>query len=220
MLEELHVANLGLLADARLEPGQGLVVVTGETGAGKTMLLGALQLLAGDTARRDRVGPAADDLFVEGRFATPDGERVAARKVTREGRSRAYVDGSMATAAQLGESFGAMMEIVAQHDALRLATIEGAAAIGLEREIGSLEVGKKADLVVLDTGRPELWAAAPVDLHDLVAFSACRAHVRHVFVEGEQLVEDGRLTHFDLDTVQREAGRAVRSLLKRSGLAL
>ncbi|NND04146.1 MAG: AAA family ATPase [Acidimicrobiia bacterium] len=125
MLEELHVANIGLLADARLEPAGGLVVVTGETGAGKTMLLGALQLLAGDTARRDRVGPASEELFVEGRFSTPDGERVAARKVTKEGRSRAYVDGSMATAAQLSEAFGSLMEIVAQHDALRLATPAG-----------------------------------------------------------------------------------------------
>ncbi len=122
MLEELHVSNLGLLTDARIEPGRGLVVVTGETGAGKTLLLGALQLLAGDTARRDRVGPASDELVVEGRFMTANGERVAARKVTREGRSRAYVDGSMATASQLVEAFGSLMEIVAQHDALRLAS--------------------------------------------------------------------------------------------------
>jgi len=142
MLEELHVANLGLLADARLEPGSGLVVVTGETGAGKTMLLGALQLLAGDSARRDRVGPASAELVVEGRFSTADGERVAARKVTKEGRSRAYVDGSMATASQLGEAFGSLMEIVAQHDALRLATPAGV----LDLVDGSLSAKSKLRL--------------------------------------------------------------------------
>lgn len=125
MLDEIHVSNLGLLADARLEPGRGLVVVTGETGAGKTMLLGALQLLAGEPARRDRVGPESDELVVEGRFAIKDGERVAVRKVTREGRSRAYLDGTMATATQLSEELGVLIEIVAQHDALRLATPSG-----------------------------------------------------------------------------------------------
>ncbi len=125
MLEELHVANLGLLEDARVEPGAGLVVVTGETGAGKTMLIGALQLLGGGAARRDRVGPGGDELLVEGRFATADGERVAARRVTREGRSKAYEDGAMVTATRLSEEFGPLLEIVAQHDALTLARPAG-----------------------------------------------------------------------------------------------
>jgi len=129
MLEELHVSNLGLLEDARIEPGPGLVVVTGETGAGKTMLLGALQLLGGEAARRDRVGPAGPELLVEGRFNTADDERVAARRVTREGRSRAYEDGSMVTAQRLGEVFAPLMEIVAQHDALTLARSTGVLAL-------------------------------------------------------------------------------------------
>jgi cytosine/adenosine deaminase-related metal-dependent hydrolase len=105
-------------------------------------------------------------------------------------------------------------------DALRLATAEGAAAIGLGKEVGSLEIGKRADVVVLEADRPELWASASVDLHDLVAFSASRAHVRHVFVDGEQLVEDGRLTHFDLGEVYRGAQAAMKALLERSGLEL
>ncbi len=105
-------------------------------------------------------------------------------------------------------------------DALRLATAGGAEALGLGDEIGSLEVGKRADLVVLETDSPELWASSKVDPHDLVAFSASRAHVRHVFVGGEQLVEDGRLAGFDLETLRREATRAMGALLKRSGLDL
>ncbi len=105
-------------------------------------------------------------------------------------------------------------------DALRLATAEGAAALGMSRQIGSVEVGKQADLVVLATDRPELWAAPQADLHDLVAFSASRAHVRHVFVAGEQLVEDGRLTHLDLLEIRREADRACAAQLERAGLDL
>lgn len=103
-------------------------------------------------------------------------------------------------------------------DALRLATSGGARAIGLEREIGSIEVGKRADVVVLSLDRPELWASSEVDLHDRIAFAASGAHVRHVFVDGEQLVDDGRLTHLDLDEIRREADRTSKQLLERSGL--
>jgi cytosine/adenosine deaminase-related metal-dependent hydrolase len=104
-------------------------------------------------------------------------------------------------------------------DALRLATSEGARAIGLHREIGSIEVGKRADLIVLSTDRPELWAAPGADPHDRIAFSASGAHVRHVFVDGEHLVEDGRLTRLDLDEVRREATRCAKELVRRSGLS-
>ena len=130
MLEELHVSNLGLIAEARVEPGPGLVVVTGETGAGKTMLLGALGLLGGESARRDRVGPAADAALVEGRFVDGEGaETVVARRVTAEGRSRAYEDGAMVTARHLADVVGPRIEIVAQHDALRLARSGGILAL-------------------------------------------------------------------------------------------
>jgi len=105
-------------------------------------------------------------------------------------------------------------------DALRLATSEGAEAIGLGEAVGTVEVGKRADLTVISTDRPELWAAPEADLHDLVAFSASAAHVRHVFVDGEQLVEDGRLTHLDLELVRREAERTVRELLLRADVDL
>lgn len=101
-------------------------------------------------------------------------------------------------------------------DALRLATIEGAEAIGLASKIGSLEVGKQADLVILDTGAPEMLAAAGADPHDIVAFSASRARVRHVFVDGEQLVEDGRITHFDFDALRKEATRSLAKLVARA----
>ncbi len=105
-------------------------------------------------------------------------------------------------------------------DALRLATSEGARALGLDAETGSLEPGKAADLVVLAPDRPELLAAPSVDPHDLVAFGASRASVRHVLVAGEPLVEDGRLTRLDLAKVRRRAAGSLAALLKRSGLEL
>jgi 5-methylthioadenosine/S-adenosylhomocysteine deaminase len=105
-------------------------------------------------------------------------------------------------------------------DALRLATSEGARALGLEDEVGSLEVGKRADLVVLDLARPELVAAPQVDVHDLVAFSASPATVRHVLVDGELLVEDGRLTRLDLDEIRAQAAKSLDAVIRRSGLTL
>lgn len=105
-------------------------------------------------------------------------------------------------------------------DALRLATHGGARALGLQEEVGSLEPGKRADLVVLEAETADMWASPKADLHDVVAFSACRSHVRHVFVEGEALVEDGRLTHLDMAMIRHQAERSMGALLERSGLEL
>lgn len=119
MLEELLVENLGIITSSRIEPGPGLVAVTGETGAGKTLLLGALHLLRGDAARSDRVGPQGDEARVEGRFAIGGDEVVVARRVGA-GKSRAYVDGSMVPAKALAERLDSMVEIVEQHEHVSL----------------------------------------------------------------------------------------------------
>ncbi|HZI63264.1 MAG TPA: amidohydrolase family protein [Thermoanaerobaculia bacterium] len=105
-------------------------------------------------------------------------------------------------------------------DALRLATSEGARAIGLERELGSLTAGRHADVVVLDGRRPELWAAPEADPHDVVAFGGARAAVRHVLVGGELLVENGRLTRLDLAEIHRQSEVHLAALLRRARIEL
>lgn len=119
MLDEIAIDNLGLIDSVALSFQPGLVVVTGETGTGKTMLVGGLRLLLGDKARREAVGPHRDSAVVEGRFVTNDREVVGRRVVTSQ-RSRAYVNGEMATVDQLRKELGAHIEIVAQHDQLLL----------------------------------------------------------------------------------------------------
>lgn len=119
MLDELIVENLGLIDSAHLEPGSGLVAVTGETGAGKTLLLGALRLLRGDAARTDRIGPSGDESRVEGRFLVDGAELVVARRVN-SARSRAYLDGSMVPAGMLADKIGRLVEIVGQHEHLTI----------------------------------------------------------------------------------------------------
>jgi DNA repair protein RecN (Recombination protein N) len=127
MLDELIVKNLGIIEEAHIEPGAGFVVVTGETGAGKTMLLGALRLLMGAPSRREAVGPFSDDAVVDGRFLFgPEDEVTLRRRVTAEGRSKAYVDGSMVPAKALQERTAARVEVVGQHDHMLLTTSLGA----------------------------------------------------------------------------------------------
>ena len=105
-------------------------------------------------------------------------------------------------------------------DALRLATSEGADAVGLGHQVGSVEVGKAADLVVLSSDRPELVAAARVDPHDLIAYGGSRASVRHVLVAGEALVQDGALTRLNLDEIRAQASRHLELLLQRAEIEI
>jgi len=119
MFDVLSVTILGLIAEARIEPGPGLIALTGETGAGKTLLLGALRLLRGDTARTDRIGPAADEARVDGRFLVAEEEITVARRLTPS-RSRAYLDGVMSPVGALAERLGKVVEIVGQHEHITL----------------------------------------------------------------------------------------------------
>ncbi|GBD83742.1 DNA repair protein RecN [bacterium BMS3Abin02] len=120
MLDELKVENLGILDEVTIEPGPGLVVVSGETGAGKTLLLGALRLLMGGRVSTDTIGPRTAEAMIEGRFVIDHEEMVLARRVTA-GRSRAYVDGHMVPARTLEERTQSLIEIIGQHDRLKLA---------------------------------------------------------------------------------------------------
>src|SRR3954469_20709170 len=101
MLTELRVRDLGVIADLTLVLDAGMTALTGETGAGKTLVVEAIELLMGGRADGVLVRHGADEARVEGRFVVDDEERVLGRVVPASGRSRAYVDGRLATAAQL-----------------------------------------------------------------------------------------------------------------------
>jgi DNA repair protein RecN (Recombination protein N) len=120
MLTHLRVRNLGVLEDASIAPGAGFTVITGETGAGKTLLLGALRLLVGERAKQTTVGPFADEAMSEGLFEEGSGEFGVTRVVPRDGKSRAYLDGNLVAAGILAERLGSVVEIVGQHDKMLL----------------------------------------------------------------------------------------------------
>ena len=119
-LDELALTNLGVIDSARIEPTPGLVVVTGETGAGKTLLLGAIELLLGLPARSGLITAGSDDATVEGRFLVDGEEITVTRRLAREGRSRAYLDGSMVPLKVVAERIADLVEIVAQGDQFAL----------------------------------------------------------------------------------------------------
>jgi DNA repair protein RecN (Recombination protein N) len=134
VLYELRVENLLLMESAELRLAPGLNVLTGETGAGKTLLAHALDLLLGGKARAGIVREGAAEAYVEGVFELPPGlvaggderipadaeELVLARRVWPDGRTRAYVCGRTATVADLRELGSRMLSFYGQHEHRRL----------------------------------------------------------------------------------------------------
>jgi DNA repair protein RecN (Recombination protein N) len=116
VLTELHIEDLGVIARLDLTLGSGLTAVTGETGAGKTMLVEALELLVGGRADASIVRPGATEARVDGRFVAGDTELVLTRVVPAEGRSRAYVDGRPSTVGALAEAAAGLVDLHGQHD--------------------------------------------------------------------------------------------------------
>ena len=115
MLSELHIENLGVIEKLDLSIGEGLVALTGETGAGKTMLVEAIDLLVGGRADASVVRTGCEEARVEGRFVSDENEVILCRVVPVTGRSRAYVNGRLATVAQLAEYGAELVDLHGQH---------------------------------------------------------------------------------------------------------
>ncbi|HUB35946.1 MAG TPA: DNA repair protein RecN [Solirubrobacteraceae bacterium] len=146
MLVELTVENLLLIEHAQLRLAPGLNILTGETGAGKTVLAHALDLLLGGRARTGIVRPRAPEVYVEGIFELPEhlreelgerlparareeGEIVLARRVGADGRTRAYIGGRSATVAELRDVAMRLISFYGQHEHHRLTLAGGQLAI-------------------------------------------------------------------------------------------
>src|SRR5947207_7062029 len=101
MLRFLKIDHLAVIDAVEVEFGPGLNVLTGETGAGKSILVEAVGLLLGDRASGDLVRTGEDAATVEAIFESDDGELLVRREITAQGRSRAFIDGALATAGAL-----------------------------------------------------------------------------------------------------------------------
>jgi len=115
VLSELHIENLGVIEKLEIVLTNGLTALTGETGAGKTMLVEAISLLVGGRADASIIRPGAQEARVEGRFTDANGEVVLSRVIPLDGRSRAYVNGRLATVGNLAEHGVALVDLHGQH---------------------------------------------------------------------------------------------------------
>ncbi len=137
MIEEMRIRELGVIRDARLPLGPGLTVITGETGAGKTMVVTGLGLLMGNRADASAVRSGAESASVEGRLSVDaagpaaqraqdaggeleDGELLLARTLSAGGRSRAHVGGRGAPVGVLAELSEHLLAVHGQTEQLRL----------------------------------------------------------------------------------------------------
>src|SRR5215218_995509 len=136
MITELRIADLGVINDATISLHPGLTVVTGETGAGKTMIVTGLGLLLGERADPRSVRRGSERARVEGRFKIEssellqqvretgaeldDDELIVARHVTAAGRSRAYLGGAQVPASVCAELTARLVKIHGQSDQERL----------------------------------------------------------------------------------------------------
>jgi DNA repair protein RecN (Recombination protein N) len=132
MLTLLRIAGFALIDEVELPLGSGLTVITGETGAGKSILVEALGLLRGGRGSTDLIRTGADEAQVEAVIDLPadwqvrrrleeDGRAVdeglvVRRTIARSGRGRIHLGGSLATATDLGSSVGKLVDITSQHD--------------------------------------------------------------------------------------------------------
>jgi DNA repair protein RecN (Recombination protein N) len=224
MLVELRVRDLGVIADLDLVIGRGMTALTGETGAGKTLVVEALELLVGGRADAAMVRSGASEAVVEGRFEVGERELVLSRVVPTTGRSRAYVDGRMAPASLLSEIGDGLVDLHGQHlhqsllhQTAQRAALDSFAGADLEplaqarRELAAIEA-RLADL-----GGDERALARTVDLLrfqvDEIASSAIKA-----LDEDEQLAaEESVLAHIG---VIRSAIAEARGALAGSGTSL
>ncbi|MDK8799138.1 MULTISPECIES: DNA repair protein RecN [Corynebacterium] len=183
MLAEIAISNLGVIRHASAELAPGLTVLTGETGAGKTMVVTGLRLLTGGRADASRVRTGAQEAVVEGALSIADlpestlsavhaiaegagagpdenGEYVVSRAVKATGRSSAHLGGRKVPAATLGDLAGHLLTIHGQNDQLRL--------LAPEQQLAALDRFDPAIAQKLSSYRDVYvqWREAAKDLKD------------------------------------------------------
>jgi len=215
-LVELRVRNLGVIDDVAVSLGPGMTALTGETGAGKTLLVEALSLLLGGRADQTVVRAGADEAMVEGRFLIPAGtghpsggderpagevdEVVLARAVVRGGRSKAWIDGRMATVGALAEVAGGLIELHGQHQHQSL-TLAGAQRRALDAfgqiELAGLEAAQRRLRLLTDEsaalGGDARQRAREVDLLTYQIDEIGAAGIEDPDEDGRLEVEEDRL---------------------------
>src|SRR5258708_6739084 len=155
MLRLLRSTHLAVIDAAEVEFGPGLNVLTGETGAGKSILVEAVGLLLGGRASSDMVRTGEDLATIEAIFETAGEELLVRREITSQGRSRAFVNGALATAAVLRDLSSRLVELHGQHEHQTL--LDPASHLDVVDAYGGLEAAPVAAAF-------ELWQVSGAEL--------------------------------------------------------
>jgi DNA repair protein RecN (Recombination protein N) len=217
MLHELVIDDLLLIASARLQLAPGLNVITGETGAGKTLLAQALGLLMGQKADADLVRSGASRALVQAVFADGDREVIVGREIPREGRSRSFLDGLYSSAAAVEQTVRDRVAFYGQ--------LEHARLLHLERQVDLLDASAPDQLpALLETYQAAFTETRVLEgrLRDLRAAAGERAReagllefqVQEIEAAAPQPGEDEQLI------TERARQRNAEKLLERVGGAL
>ena len=121
MLQNLRIHNYALIADVELTLSEGFTVLTGETGAGKSILLGALALVMGAKADTRTITEGEEKCVIEATFMDKGEEIIIRRELNRNGRSRSFVNDEIVSMAELKALSARLIDIHSQHQNLLLA---------------------------------------------------------------------------------------------------
>ncbi len=172
MLAELHLENLGVIEGLDVVFDQGMTAVTGETGAGKTLIVEAIELLVGGRADASMVRSGADEARVDGRFLSVGGEEVViSRVIPVNGRSRAYLNGRPSTVSAVAEVCRGLVDLHGQHAhqsllsaATQRAAIDRFGGIDLEPLRGARRRLTEVEAAMFALGGDERERAREIDL--------------------------------------------------------
>lgn len=234
MIESLRIRDLAVVADTELALGAGLNVLTGETGAGKSLVLGALELVAGARAAADRVRAGAEHAVVEAVFRCPPqgalAESIAARGLEAEddelivrrqvavsggaagGRSRAWLAGQLVPVSLLAETLGERIEIASQHESQGLRRPEAHARL-LDAYGGLLDV--RAAVASAHARVGELDS----EIARLRGESEERARRRDYLAFQVREIDEAKIQSGELDALGSERARLVHAERLRSDAA-
>ena len=218
VLTELHIENLGVIERLELTLSTGLTALTGETGAGKTMLVEAIELLVGGRANNAMVRQGAAEARVDGRFIAADGtETILSRVIPAEGRSRAYVNGRLATATLLAESAANSVDLHGQHAHQDLLSISAQRA-ALD-EYGKVDLDPlrslRGRLAEIDAASATLGGDARARAReiDLLRYQIAELDAANVVEAREDLLLDAEESLLADAVAHREAGATAYALL-------
>ncbi|MCC8142340.1 MAG: DNA repair protein RecN [Lachnospiraceae bacterium] len=201
MLQNLHVKNLALIEEAEVEFGPGLNILSGETGAGKSILIGSIHLALGEKVPRDMLRENAQDAFVELTFSVnlphtvaalnemdlfpEDGELLLSRKITAGGRSVCRINGETVSAAVMRRAASLLIDIHGQQEHQSLLT--------QKNHLRYLDAYAKGEL------EEELAALA----ESYRTYSECKKSLEEVSLDEEQQARELSFLQYEIDEIDQ-----------------